>query len=424
MESLKINALRRYLLEQDLMFLAGQPVVYHCHHFNLFLDQTIDDALGTEASFRLRMSAAREFSGHLLSAVCEHAGVSTPPERLTLAAHLFKLMGHGSLDFDADFTGGTAHGSHLHYGFSWLEKYGKQVRRRHPADGFAAGFAAAALEIAYDLGPGSLCGVEHECVALRSPQCRIEIAPDAIPETAAGAVIGERESEGVVGAPEDGLFEDLIHPIVLGLKEFTAGVQGDERGLVQAFGVFVTMHLCGYYNRISYDAVDYIEKSAPQSVGVLEELLRESGHVCVFNTFGGILLSPEWEGLVGTPTNDPAKIVAWCMAIGRALGMGHWTVAEFEPERRLVLRTSSSYESVYYRAREGLAPRAVEYLFQGAALATAQLVHRVDWEAKPQLTQEYYKRLFKGGVPWRAEQTQSIVRGDPVSEVVVTKVAV
>jgi hypothetical protein len=413
-EPLKVNALRRYLLEQDLMFLAGQPVVYHCHHFNLFLDQTIDDALGTDESFRLRMSAAREFSGHLLSAVCEHAEARTPPERL-------QLMGHGALDFDADATGGTARGAHLHYGFAWLEKYGKQVRRRTPADAFAAGFAAAALEIAYDLGPGSLRAVEHECVALRAPQCRIQIEREPAPE-AGGAVIGEHESGSVVGAPEDGLYEDVIHPIVIGLKEFTAGVQGDERGLVQAFGVFVTMHLCGYYNRISYDAVQAIETRAPQSVGVLEELLRESGHVCVFNTFGGILLSPEWEGLVGAPTNDPGKILAWCMAIGRALGMGHWTIAEFEPERRLVVRTSSSYESVYYRTRHGLAPRPVEYLFQGAALAMAQLVHRVDWEAGPQLTLDYYKRLFKGGVPWRAEQTKSIVCGDSLSEVVVTKV--
>jgi len=201
-------------------------------------------------------------------------------------------------------------------------------------------------------------------------------------------------------------------------------VHGDDRGLVQAFGVFVTMHLAGYYNRISYDAVEHVERHAPQSVGVLEELLRESGHVCVFNTFGGILLSPEWEGLVGPLPDDPSQILAYCMAIGRALGMGRWTIAEFEPERRLVLRTPSSYEAVYYRERHGRAERPVEYLFQGAALATAQLVHRVDFVNKPKLTHEYYKQLFKGGVPWRAEQRQAIVCGDPVSEVVVTRVGV
>jgi hypothetical protein len=262
---------------------------------------------------------------------------------------------------------------------------------------------------------------ERSCVAMRASGCDIDLTPSAALENEGGPV-GEAESKAYVGPPEDGMCEELIQPIAAGLKEFTSGVAGDERGLVQAFGVFVTMHLAGYYNRISYDAVAAIEQTAPQSVGVLEDLLRESGHVCVFNTFGGILVSPEWEGLVGPLPNDPLKIVAFCMAIGRALGMGRWVIAEFEPEKRLVLRTSSSYESVYYRARHGIAKTPVEYLFQGAALATAQLAHRVNWTGKPQFTPEYYKQLFKGGVPWRAVQTRAIVCGDPISEVVVTKI--
>jgi hypothetical protein len=421
MNELKLSTLRRYLLEQELMFLAGQPVVYHCHHFNLFLDQTIDDALGPEQSRELRMRAAREFSARLIGAVCEKVEAQSPPEKLQVAAQLFSAMGHGKLDFDADPTGGKVKGSHLHYGFAWHEKYGAQVRRRDPADAFASGFAAAAVEVAYGLSPGVMQGQEHTCVAMRASSCDMTLSLSGRPEPW-GPAVGEAESRAYVGTPEDGLSEDVIQPITAGLKEFTSGVAGDERGLVQAFGVFVTMHLAGYYNRISYDAVAAIERQAPQSVGVLEDLLRESGHVCVFNTFGGILVSPEWEGLVGAPPNDPQKIVAFCMAIGRALGMGRWVIAEFEPERRLVLRTSSSYESVYYRARHGIAKHPVEYLFQGAALATAQLAHRVDWTTKPQFTADYYKQLFKGGVPWRAEQTRAIVCGDSISEVVVTRV--
>ena len=180
------------------------------------------------------------------------------------------------------------------------------------------------------------------------------------------------------------------------------------------------MHLAGYYNRLSYDAVKMLDQDSPHSVPVMEELLRESGHVCVFNTFGGILLSPEWEGLVGSPVDDPGTIAAWCMAMARALGMGHWTIAEFEPGKRFVMRTSSSYESVYYRVRHGISTRPVEYLLQGAAVAMAQLAHRVKWTEKPSLTPEFYESLFKGGVPWRFEQTKSIVCGDSMSEIVVT----
>jgi hypothetical protein len=413
-----LKNLRRYLADEDLMFLGGQPAVYHCHHFNLFLDQTIDDALGPTQGRVLKMRAAREFAHRLISAVCLEAGAQTPPERLQLAIDLFRRMGHGRLELNADTAGGSARGSYLHYGYAWLEKYGHAIRRRDPADAFGSGFAAASIEVAFGLPSGSIDADEHACVALRDPACELSLTPSGRIEERRPAV-GEAQSIGLGAAPY-GLFEDTIQPIAAGLRDFTSGVEGDERGLVQAFGVFVTMHLAGYYNRISFDAVALVQRQAQHSVGVLEDLLRESGHVCVFNTFGGILLSPEWEGLVGPLSDDPAQIVAFCMAIGRALGFGRWTVAEFEPKRRFVLRTPSSYESVYYRSRVGVASRAVEYFLQGAALATAQLAHRVHWTARPQLTPEYYQQLFKGGVPWRAEQTSAIVCGEPYSEVVVT----
>jgi hypothetical protein len=420
MTELKLSAHRQHLLDQELMFLAGEPVVYHCHHFNLFLDQTIDDALGADDSALLRTEAASEFSHRLIAALCEKMGADSPPERLQLSQELFRQLGHGTIEINATAEGGSALGNFLHYGFAWQEKYGKKVKRRHPADAFAAGFIAGAIEVAFNLPPGSIHAKEDHCFALRDKSCVFTLRR-RVPPVAASTAVDLEASIAVVGTPENGIGEDVVQAIAAGLKQFTAGVAGDERGLVQAFGVFVTMHLTGYYNRISYDAVRRIEAKSPHSVPVLEELLRESGHVCVFNTFGGILLSPEWEGLVGPVTDNPQDILIWCMAMGRALGMGRWTLAEFEADRRLVFRTSSSYESVYYRTRYGLADRSVEYLFQGAALAMAQLSHRVKLTEKPELSPEYYQALFKGGVPWRAEQTKSIVCGDAYSEVVVTK---
>jgi hypothetical protein len=155
---------------------------------------------------------------------------------------------------------------------------------------------------------------------------------------------------------------------------------------------------------------------------VLEDLLRESGHVCVFNTFGGIILSPEWEGMVGPLTGEALPIVTGCMAIARALGFGRWTVAEFEPGKRLVVRAPCTYESVFYRARYGKAVRANEYFLQGACLAIAQLAHRVEWKNKPVLNADYYNALFRGGpLPWKVEQTKSTACGHPITEVVVTR---
>ena len=413
--------MRTYLPEHDLMALAGVPAVYHCHHFNLFLDQTIDDALGPEAGAAVRFAAAREAAHDLARAVIARSGAITTAERIAAVQGVFSTMGHGRLQIAADPTGGTATGHHLHYGTTWMEKYGKSVRRRYPADAFAAGVAAAAAEVAFELPRESMAGSEQECVALRNGACTFVLRAGEPAERRATMLEGDARAN--VQAPFAGQHEARIVAIASGLRDFTAGVAGDQRGLVQAFGVYVTAHLATYYNRISYDTVHRIERESPVATELVEALLRESGHVCVFNTFGGILRSPEWEALVGPLTGDPTDTVVGCLAIGRALGFGHWTLAE-SSDRRLVVRTPSTYESAYYLRRHGRASRANEYFLQGAVLAIAQLAHRVDWKARPELTQAFYQQLFdRGRLPWSARQTRCLSTGDTLSEVVTEKLA-
>src|SRR5215470_1175667 len=169
--------MRTYLPQHDLMALAGVPAVYHCHHFNLFLDQTIDDALGPEGGTALRFTAAREAAYDLAMAIVVANGAVTPSERISAIQGVFSAMGHGRLNVASGPGGGDASGTHLHYGYTWGEKYGKTVRRRHPADAFAAGFAAAATEVAFDLPRESVAVNELECVALRQGQCQFALRP-------------------------------------------------------------------------------------------------------------------------------------------------------------------------------------------------------------------------------------------------------
>ncbi len=413
------GSLRNYALSHDLMSMAGAPAVYHCHHFNLFLDQTIDDALGNTDGRKLRFAAAREASHDFLRGLFARLRPTTPAEKIQLATETIAKMGHGRLSISADANGGTAVGEFLHYGYGWAQKYGHRVRCRTPQDAFAAGFAAAALEVTFDLPP-SVEAAETQCVAMRAPQCQFSLTKGA-PAPRQTSLLASDVLRFARPA-FDGQDEQQIATIAKGLRDFTGQVGGDERGLVQAFGVFVTMHLACYYNRIAYGALGELEKRAPTSVPVLESLLRESGHVCVFNTFGGILLSPEWEGMVGRP-KTPREVVVGALAIARALGFGHWTLEDFAPNERLVVRAPATYESVYFLARHGKAARPNEYFLQGAVLAIAQLAHRVKWNEKVELTQEFYDSLFHGVVPWKAEQSKATTLGHEYSEVVVTKVA-
>ena len=409
---------RSHLVDHGLMFLAGVPACYHCHHFNLFLDQTVDDALGPQEGLKLRFLSARSAAFDLLQALAARAGASTPAEIIQLAEETFAGMGHGRLSIRVDADGGEAHGDHLHYGYSWREKYGHLVKRHLPADAFAAGFAAAAASVAFGRPP-SMGAEEDACLVARAPRCHFTLKPEATPEPHRGSLSID-DSRAHVKPPLTGMNEEEITTIAAGLRDFTASVSGDERGLVQAFGVYVTAHLTCYYNRLTYDTLDAVARSAPQSVPVVEDLFRESAHVCVFNTFGGILLSPEWEGLVAPLEGNPEEIVTGCMAIGRALGFGQWVLQDFVPNERLVMRTPSSYESVYTLHRRGVAERAIEYFSQGATLAIAQLAHRVPWSARPALDSKLYAELFRGHLPWKIEQTRSLAMGHDYSEIVAT----
>ena len=400
----------------DLKFLAGTPVVYHCHHFNLFLDQTVDDALG-EAGFELRRLAARRASAELLTPIL--AALPTPVERIEKAKEIFSSMGHGKLNLTVSATGGEADSHSLHYGVTWREKYGSIVTSEKPVDAFAAGFVAAATALAFGLDPETMDAEETECLALRNDQCRFAIKPGTNARPAAPPVT-ETTVQPLLAPSTDGIGEAEIAQITDGLNTFLSGVQPDDRGLIQAFGVYVTLHLANYYNEISFAAAASCLETSEEMCEALEDLLRESGHVCVFNTFWGILVSPEWEGLVGPPRSEPEKIVIWCLAIARALGFGRWSLERFEPGKEMVLSTPNNYESVYYRLRHQSNGRPVEYFFQGAALAIMQLAHRVVWEERPVATEEGYARLFVDDeLPFVVEQTESASFGDARSVVTV-----
>lgn len=420
--SLDIKGQFEYITQPNFSYLAELPVIYHCHHFNLFLDQTIQDALGPEDSIWLRTKAAHDATYHLLSNLFSKLRVDTPVERIQAASTVFAAMGHGSLNILANHGGGTMTGDYLHYGYAWLQKYGQQIRRRTTADPFAAGFGAAAVEVAYDLPKGSLWGREEACIANREDQCQFSIQPHNHSQHNNTPHYKE-EQLALVKQSLTCKYEPNVAAITEGLVGFLGTLSTDSRGLLEGFGVIVALHLTEYCNRISYGALELLQQKNPSVVPMLETLLRESGHVCVFNTFGGILRSPEWEGMVGLPGRTKDMSIYSCTAIARALGFGHWAVAEFVPEQRLVLRCAGTYEAVHYLNHIGRSNQPRCYFLQGAAVAFMQLTHSYDWDERAPFTQELYDSLFRKGLTWQAQETKCMTMGDDYCEVVVTRKA-
>ena len=266
----KLNQVRSDVDGQDLTALAGTPFVYHCHHFNLFHDQTVEDALGDDEAFRVRSQAAQDNAYQLLSGLVAATGAATPAERLELAAATFSWMGQGRLETLGDRFGGEARGEFLHYSFSWREKYGQKVRRMTPIDAFASGFSAAALEVAHDLPLRTLVSEERECHALKHPACKMAFERNR-KEATPPQPISINNCAEQVAEPFGGLDEERISAIADGLKGFVKTVAGDERGLMDAFGVYVTLHLSGYYNQTAYETLHHGEKAAPDSLPMADE---------------------------------------------------------------------------------------------------------------------------------------------------------
>lgn len=408
---------RSTMESHQLDFLAETEVVFHCHHFNLFFDQTIDDALGTERGTQLRTEAGHKSAYHLLRGLFRDGRYRTPIERLDAATTLLRAMGHGRLDSMTNRSGGNATGDYLHYGFGWREKYGKVINRTHCADGFAAGFLAAANELAYDLDIGSLAATESGCIATGERQCTFDVVPRT--QRIHPSNVHPSTAEATLPASFDGEFADRIQEITAGVRGFLSGVQGDDRGVIDAFGVLVTMHLADYYNHLANDTLRVVATEKPHAQEAFRALLVESGQVCSFHTFGGVLASPEWDAMVGAPSGEPSEILIGSLALARAFGFGRWSLEDWIPEERLVLSSPGTYESLFSRLAPMSPHRAPNGILLGAALGIMALAHRVDWANKQMLDQALYRDIAMNS-PWKAEQTHSIVSGDDRDRVVVS----
>jgi hypothetical protein len=155
--------------DRNLLVLGERRLVFHCHHYNLSLQRTIDDIFGEEAA-EMQVAAAAESAREMLSRV--FAGVSRDA-RLALAGSLFGQNGFGLADLSAfGGDGGVVTLASSHYAVGWRSKWGQAER---PVCHYATGYFAGALVAAFDLGPERVVAREERCAAVSDGPCRIRL---------------------------------------------------------------------------------------------------------------------------------------------------------------------------------------------------------------------------------------------------------
>ena len=161
-------------LERGITTLGGRRLVFHCHHYNVFLQRTIEDALQERAP-GLLVAAGMEAGRSMLEGIEREARSAGPADALRRAADTFAAQGFGRLDVSLlGEGGGEAWLDHSHYAVGWLSRWGK---RPTPGCFFVAGYLAGAVAVACGLAPERVTSREITCVAAGDERCafRVEV---------------------------------------------------------------------------------------------------------------------------------------------------------------------------------------------------------------------------------------------------------
>lgn len=155
------------------VILSGQPVAMHCHHYNINLQKTIEDNLGSEGIgllFRSVEEASYQSFQHFLN---QYPQIKTLKSKLEMAGILFQNCGLGVLHFERVRPGGGQVVSpSSHHVTGWLAKHG---RRGTPGCHFTRGWVAGVLEAIYSHAPGYYAVEEKRCKMMRDESCVFQI---------------------------------------------------------------------------------------------------------------------------------------------------------------------------------------------------------------------------------------------------------
>jgi hypothetical protein len=176
-------------------------------------------------------------------------------------------------------------------------------------------------------------------------------------------------------------------------------VQGDEDGLIPAFGVLVNQLPTSFWNLFAERIV--AAAGAARKAEAEAGLLR-CAYECGYHTGYGILTSEEFKAVVTPMVTEGAKdVLRGAFAVFTAWGWAKSGIVQIKEGQRLVIRATDYYES----ESGGEGPRA--YMIRGVSTAFFELA---------------YSDPYPDGMGrFQCEQTRGMEVGDPHGEFVITK---
>ncbi len=386
--------------------LGGEPLVFHCNHYNYLLQSTLllDPSLGMADVIR---DAATAVVWNCLQA-------GRVSDRRQHAEAVFSELGFGVIDLSQlTERGGTVVTPSSHYGQALVvANEGKHFGEMQNL--FDQGYAAAAAAYLFGLEAGAFSARGVSCMSTGAARGEISVERCATPRAIAPSPGMGPASAAVtpISVPSN-----IDEPAVLAALA-TLDFSGNEEGLIPRFGVILTRHFANFYNRISFEFVRRMAGSGMEDDA--RALLVEAGHRCAFNTFGGIMTSAEWDAVVKPQCKVTEDWVHGMVAVVNALGWGTWRVAKLDPAT-LTIAAHDDYESMGFLGMFGTSTQPVAYLLQGGVRGLMNLVYPGHISAGPKLDTAYYARVFESPECFTSSEVQSRAQGADCTHVTASR---
>jgi len=391
---------------------AGEPLIFHCHHYNTFLQATLEDTKDYIDIYPILVDSAQELVYAQMFQHFTENNITNLAERKQIAEDFFMFCGYGKFSLEGiSVRGGKVISESDHYSYGWKSKFGLRSENEPMVSFFTRGFLAGATEAIFGLPLGSMDCKQLSCYTKNNNFVSFEIYETTQPKS-------------LLGSPKQG--KTQIHTLTnpsttgvnyLGIREALTnmpivGTPASE-GMIDAFGVLLTRMYSNYYCQTSYRMLKKLEETmSSDGLALADQLLTEAGHVCAFNTFGGIMESAEWNGLIKPMCQTREDWVHGIVAVVNAFGWGFWEVLELEPAKKLVIRVTNGYESNSYLQTFGKSPIPVSFLAKGGTKGIMNLIYNGDITIQPSLTDEYYAEICNSPKAFSVRQTRCRAIGD------------
>lgn len=377
---------------------GDEPVIFHCHHYNLFLQQTVLDAEKFGDTRSILTNSATSVVYNSLTTMKNVP--DSPEERKKIVNEIYRKNGFGLLDFsDVRENGGRIKQKQSHFGRGYILREGKKASEMQ--DFFTRGFISAALSFIYGKKPGEYVVSQTKCISVGHDYGEFEVENGG--KTIVEKSFGFRNS-GMVEVDFEGKWGN-IDPKKIADAMMQMKIEGNDQGLIPAFGVLLTRMYANWYNEISFKTAKLITEKLPKE-NLARDLFIEAGHACAFNTFGGIMESPEWDAVVKPMIKTREDWIYGIIALANCLGWGTWLVEELKPYEYIKVRAYNNYEDIGFESKYMNSNEPISWLLTGGIAGTMNLLYKGDITKRPKLDEEFYVYLFRQGRMFVGRETQ------------------